>query len=181
MAASEPQVTPDVSFYAKMFDLLIKYVVMVVQFVCTHAHTYTHIRTPTPTRATMRTYSTHAHTSACKQIHIHVLHSTQAQLQSIRKSKQNVTPHYRYDDWRGVMAAKDIAAEAGIEFDTELAERVEAYLADAKERSYHQGGVSCALRSPPLSTRLLTVTPFLRFSETIVACCKCVTVECSPR
>jgi hypothetical protein len=46
------------------------------------------------------------------------------------------------------MAAKGIAVEAGVDFDTELAARVDGYLADAKERSYHQGGVS----APPTPT-----------------------------
>lgn len=71
MAASDPQVTPDHAFYAKMFDLLIK-----------------------------------------------------------------------YDDWRGVKAARDIGPEGDIEFSPELQEKIDVYLTEAEKRSYHEGGVS---------------------------------------
>eukprot|EP00037_Helgoeca_nana_P032395 m.413664 g.413664 ORF g.413664 m.413664 type:complete len:171 (+) comp29146_c0_seq1:47-559(+) len=46
----------------------------------------------------------------------------------------------KYDDWRGVIAARDIGPEGNIEFSPELAEKIKTYLEDAEERSYHQGG-----------------------------------------
>jgi hypothetical protein len=53
----------------------------------------------------------------------------------------------KYDDWRGVIAARDIGPEGNIEFSPELAEKIKTYLEDAEERSYHQGGVSCLAMS----------------------------------
>jgi len=43
-----------------------------------------------------------------------------------------------YDDWRGVQAAKSISVEGGVEINPELIGRIDAYLADAEKRSYHQ-------------------------------------------
>lgn len=46
----------------------------------------------------------------------------------------------KYDDWRGVMTARDLAIEGSVTEDADLKAVLDAYQADARERSYHMGG-----------------------------------------